>query len=86
MGPEQDAMRALDRYQSAVDHATVGAGDLDNAYDWLPRGVGRAERHELDAGFFAPTRLKTIAHKDPVLERPLFRELRERLDRTAGSR
>jgi hypothetical protein len=33
MGPEQDAMRAFDRYQSAVDHATVGTGDLDNAYD-----------------------------------------------------
>ena len=96
IGREQDAMRAFDTYQSTVDHATVGAGDwtmaylgirdFDSAYAWLSRAVARAERHELDAGFFALTLVRTNVNDDPVLEQPRFRELRERLGRAANSR
>jgi TolB-like protein len=61
----------------AVAHLAVG--EYDEALDWLRRGAAKAERHEFDAGFYSLMNLKLNYTNDPVLERPEFVAVRNRL-------
>jgi TolB-like protein len=95
IGLPEDAMRLYGRFQLWADSHSVGAGDWvyvylgigerDMAYDWLSRAAERVERHELDAGFFALRIILNNVQKDPILEQPRFRALRDRLRAAAKS-
>jgi TolB-like protein/DNA-binding winged helix-turn-helix (wHTH) protein/Tfp pilus assembly protein PilF len=95
LGHPEDAMRVFKQVQTWSRTHGVGAGDWaamylgigqpDTAYEWLARAVERAERHEIDAGHGALIVIKKNLGKDPVLEQPRFRALRERLDAAAMS-
>jgi TolB-like protein/DNA-binding winged helix-turn-helix (wHTH) protein/Tfp pilus assembly protein PilF len=89
LGHPDDAMRVFRQIQAWSETHGVGAGDWvlmylglgrpDTAYEWLTRAVEHAERHEIDAGFGALIIIKKNIWKDPVLEQPRFRALRQRL-------
>ena len=57
----------------------MAVGEYDEALDWLRQGAEKAERHELDAGFYQLMNLKLNYANDPVLERPEFVAVRNRL-------
>lgn len=59
--------------------ASLGIGDYDEALRWLNIGADKASRHELDAGMFSLMNLKLNFTADPVLERPEFVDVRNRI-------
>ena len=61
----------------ALTHLSVG--NASEALEWLERGVQKARRHEPDVGFYALMNIRMNATNDPLLERPEFVDVRERL-------
>ena len=59
--------------------AHLAIGDTDRALQSLEQGAEKAQRHEPDPGFFALMNLRMNFAADPVLERPEFVEVRNRL-------
>ena len=57
----------------------LAVGQHDEALAWLRRGAEKAARHEHDAGFYSLMNLKLNYGNDPVLDRPGFVEVRNRL-------
>jgi adenylate cyclase len=61
----------------ALTHLAVG--NVDEALEWLERGVDKASRHEPDAGYYSLMNVKMNYAADPVLDRPEFVDVRNRL-------
>jgi len=57
----------------------LAVGEYDEALKWLRQGAEKAERHEIDAGFYQLMNLKLNYAADPMLERPDFVDVRDRL-------
>ncbi len=84
-----NAQRLYDEIRALAAGQEIGAGgraitslaigDYDEALRWLDVAAGKASRHELDAGMFNLMNLKLNYMADPVLERPEFVDVRNRL-------
>lgn len=61
----------------ALIHLAVG--QTDEALEWLERGAEKADRHELDAGYFSLMNIRMNYSDDPLLDRPEFVDVRNRL-------
>jgi tetratricopeptide (TPR) repeat protein len=96
LGLTDDARRVRDEYVSAVDADAIGAGDrlllslaiddVEMAYELVVRARERAERGEIDPGFFATVTLRGNPHADPRLDEPRFRAAFDRIFEVAMSR
>jgi TolB-like protein len=95
LGLEEEAKRIFRKYQVWSETHGVGAGDWaaaylalgdqETAYQWFARAIEHAAEHKPDAGYHALVLLKNNILRDPVLEQPRFRALRDRLDAVAMS-
>ncbi len=89
LGDTGSAQRLFAEISAAAKEQEIGAGgwaianmaigNYDEALTWLRTGAEKAARHEIDAGMFSLMNLKMNITADPVLERPEFVEVRERL-------
>jgi TolB-like protein len=59
--------------------ANLAVGNTDEALEWLEQGAEKASRHEADAGYYSLMNIKMNYTADPVLERPEFVDVRNRL-------
>jgi len=88
-GQHEDALRLFQRLQEvatqrAVDPGTwasayLAIGDEERAYEWLNTAVLKAENQEADAAFYNMVFIKLNIIRNPVLERPRFVALRNRI-------
>lgn len=89
LGSSDDVARIAARFEDTRAETEVGAGAIamielalgneDEALRWLAEGADRAERNELDVSFNIMMNLRMNPFQDPVLERPEFVALRNRL-------
>jgi hypothetical protein len=59
--------------------AHLAVGNLDEALGWLERGAEKASRHELDPGYWSLMNIRMNYSNDPILKRPEFVDVRNRL-------
>ena len=57
----------------------LALGDVEQAHHWVALAVEKVERHEPDAGFLNLMAIKINPYRNPVLEEPRFRALRDRI-------
>jgi tetratricopeptide (TPR) repeat protein len=90
VGDLDNARRVFDEITAIADRgedigaggwasAHLAVGHLDEALEWLQRGVEKATRHEPDTGYYSLMNIRMNATNDPVLERPEFVDVRDRL-------
>lgn len=90
IGDTDDARRLFDEISAAAHGgADIGTGgralmhlairDTEQALDWLERAAEKASRNEPDAGYFTLMNIKMNYAGDPILERPEFVDVRNRL-------
>jgi hypothetical protein len=89
MGDEESARRVQEELELLGTEQEIGAGgramanmavaNYDEALRYLNIGAGKASRHEIDAGMYSLMNLKLNYMADPVLERPEFVDVRNRL-------
>ena len=69
----------LDRNAGAQAMIALAIGDTESALGWLEVAAEKAANHEPDPGHFSLMVIKTNVSNDPVLERPEFVSVRNRL-------
>jgi tetratricopeptide (TPR) repeat protein len=90
LGRHEDAQRLLAEFEPAMETGgPFGAGawalmrltngDLDGAREWLEVAARKASNHEPDEHFFALMLLRANLLADPVLERPEFMDVLNRI-------
>jgi len=89
LGNRSNAQRLYDEITTLAADQEIGAGgwamvnmaigNYDEALRWLNVGAEKAARHELDAGMFSLMNIKRNFTADPMLERPEFVAVRNRL-------
>jgi TolB-like protein/tetratricopeptide (TPR) repeat protein len=89
IGDSENAQRLYNEIEAIAAEQELGAGgralaslaigDYDEALRWLNIGADKASGHELDAGMFSLMNLKLNFTADPMLERPEFVDVRNRL-------
>jgi tetratricopeptide (TPR) repeat protein len=90
IGDDADARRLFDEVSAVADGGQdigsggwalihLAVGQADEALEWLERGVDKARRHELDAGYYSLMNIKMNFAADPVLEQPEFVAVRAEL-------
>jgi Tfp pilus assembly protein PilF len=89
IGGSEDVQRLASVVRAMEGTGQVGAGswtlmylalgDVEQAHHWLTVAVDKVERHEPDAGFLSLMAVKTNLYRNPVLEEPRFRALRDRI-------
>jgi tetratricopeptide (TPR) repeat protein len=87
-GRAADARRLFDRFEHAAVGAEVGAawveaylaiGEDEKALEWLRFAAQKAARHEPDANFYPLMHLRMNVLADPVLDRPEFVAVLDRI-------
>jgi tetratricopeptide (TPR) repeat protein len=88
-GRAADARRLFDRFEHVAAKEDFGAGAWVEAYlaigehqkalQWLERAARKAAWHEPDAGFYSLMNLRMNVLADPVLDRPEFVAVLERI-------
>ena len=89
IGRSEDVQRLASTVKAMEDTGPVGAGtwalmylalgDVEQAHHWVALAVEKVERHEPDAGFLNLMAIKINPYRNPVLEEPRFRALRDRI-------
>ena len=59
--------------------ASLAKGDESEALRWLNIAAEKARNHIADAGFFSLMLIRLNESRDPVLEKPEFVDVRNRL-------
>jgi TolB-like protein len=90
IGDADDAQRLFEEISAAAEGgqdigaggwalAHLAVGDVDEALEWLERGAEKASRQEPDPGYYSLMNLRMNFTNDPLLERPEFVDVRNRL-------
>jgi adenylate cyclase len=89
IGRSEDVRRLASTVKAMENTGPVGAGtwaamylalgDVEQAHHWVTLAVEKVERHEPDAGFLNLMAIKTNPYRNPVLDEPRFRALRDRI-------
>jgi TolB-like protein len=90
IGDRENAQRLFDEISAVAERgqdigaggwalAHLAIGNVNEALEWLERGADKASRHEPDAGYYSLMNIRMNYTGDPLLERPEFADVRNRL-------